>query len=212
MTERTSRRRTDCETGDLSVTNWVERLRRGDEAAAAKLWSHYFTRLVAVARGRLATIDRRVSDEEDIASEVLAALCRAADDRRLPPLGSRDDLWHLLLSYLRGRVVDQARRTQATKRGGGRVRGHSALKNPSDSADATFDRLPEDGPTPADVVAMHEQAGVLLSLLPSDQHRDIALAKLAGRTTAEVAAALGIAPRTVERKLAIIRRLWREEG
>jgi DNA-directed RNA polymerase specialized sigma24 family protein len=52
----------------------------------------------------------------------------------------------------------------------------------------------------------------LLECLPGDELRRIALAKMEGRTNAEVARLLGRSLATVERKLCVIRALWRDAG
>ena len=38
---------------DASVTQWLDRLKAGDPAAAQKLWERYFRRLVGLARKKL---------------------------------------------------------------------------------------------------------------------------------------------------------------
>ena len=51
----------------------------------------------------------------------------------------------------------------------------------------------------------------LLNLLPDEQLRQIAVAKMEGRTNHEVAVQMDCALRTVERRLGYIRAIWREE-
>jgi DNA-directed RNA polymerase specialized sigma24 family protein len=50
-----------------------------------------------------------------------------------------------------------------------------------------------------------------LEALPNDELRAVALAKMEGYNNAEIAARLAVAERTVERRLTLIRKLWREE-
>jgi DNA-directed RNA polymerase specialized sigma24 family protein len=52
----------------------------------------------------------------------------------------------------------------------------------------------------------------LLGLLPNDEVRCVALLKLEGCTNAEVAGRLGCAEATVERRLGLIRSLWKESA
>ena len=47
-----------------------------------------------------------------------------------------------------------------------------------------------------------------LARLPSDELRAIALGKMEGHTNAEIAAELGCADATVERRLKLIRSVW----
>jgi hypothetical protein len=49
-------------------------------------------------------------------------------------------------------------------------------------------------------------------LLGDDDLRAVALQKMEGYTVDEIAVSLGCAPRTVARKLGLIRGLWEKEG
>ncbi len=51
---------------DDSVSQWIDGLKAGDAAAAAKLWRRYYRRLVGLARKKLGDRPRRVADEEDV--------------------------------------------------------------------------------------------------------------------------------------------------
>jgi transposase len=53
---------------------------------------------------------------------------------------------------------------------------------------------------------------LLLDKLGTEELRSIAVWTMEGDTVEEVAARLGRSVRTVARKLAVIRELWREEG
>jgi DNA-directed RNA polymerase specialized sigma24 family protein len=55
-----------------------------------------------------------------------------------------------------------------------------------------------------------EECRRLLHALDSDELRSIAVWKMEGDTTEEIATRLSCAPRTVERKLHLIRTLWEE--
>jgi DNA-directed RNA polymerase specialized sigma24 family protein len=56
-----------------------------------------------------------------------------------------------------------------------------------------------------------EQLRQLMGLLPDEQLRLIAVAKMEGRTNKEIAGEMDCALRTVERRLGYIRAIWREE-
>ena len=69
-------------------------------------------------------------------------------------------------------------------------------------------------PTPEFAAQIGEQFQLLLSKLDRAEDPDliqIALAKMAGESTGDVAQKLGCARRTVERKIALIRRIWERE-
>ena len=56
-----------------SITLSYELIRRGDNAAVEQIWTRFFDRLVSVARREMQNANRRVADEEDVASVVLAS-------------------------------------------------------------------------------------------------------------------------------------------
>ena len=67
-------------------------------------------------------------------------------------------------------------------------------------------------PTPEDAAQFAEDYERLLARLGDETLRTIALSKLEGHTNEEIAAELGTSPRTVDRKLNLIRKIWEEEG
>ncbi|MHC4405498.1 MAG: ECF-type sigma factor [Planctomycetota bacterium] len=115
--------------GEGSVTHWFEQVREADSLAARALWERYFPRLVRRARKKLQESPRRAADEEDVAASVMESLFRAAEEGRFPDLADRDDLWRLLIRVTTQKVIDLKRHEARKRRGGGRVKGESALTN-----------------------------------------------------------------------------------
>jgi DNA-directed RNA polymerase specialized sigma24 family protein len=74
--------------------------------------------------------------------------------------------------------------------------------------DAAIDQLLGTEPTPAFAAQVAEECQRLLESLRDADLRTIAVWKMEGYTIEEIAAMLGRAPRTVERKLDLIRRRW----
>jgi DNA-directed RNA polymerase specialized sigma24 family protein len=99
------------------------------------------------------------------------------------------------------------------KRGGGAVRGESALAGTGDaSAAAGLDQVPGAGLTPEFAAQVADECRRLLDLLDSPELKTIAVWKMEGHTNAEIAAKLACVVGTVERKLRLIRTLWDQEG
>src|SRR5258708_4220684 len=117
-----------------SVTHLIGRARTGDEDAAQKLWELYSQRLAGLARKRLQPGERRIADEEDIANIALATFFRRAKKGEYAHLNDRIDLWQLLAKITRNKVSHHRDYLRAEKRGGGKVRGESALEKPGESA------------------------------------------------------------------------------
>jgi DNA-directed RNA polymerase specialized sigma24 family protein len=198
--------------GPGSVTNWLTQLQGGDPAAAQELWERYFPRMVALARKRLHGGRRREADEEDVALSAFDSFCRGAANGRFPRLGDRDDLWRLLLVITARKAVDLVDRQGRLKRGAGRVGGESALQDPADPSKGGIEQVVGNEPTPEFAAQVAEECERLLGKLDDDQLRSVAVWKMEGDTNEEIAARLGCAPATVERRLRLIRKLWAEAG
>jgi DNA-directed RNA polymerase specialized sigma24 family protein len=189
------------ETGN-SVTRWISGLRRGDQAAAQGLWEVYFHRLVALARTRLRNTPRRIADEEDVALSAFDSFCRSARAGRFPRLDDRNDLWQVLVMITVRKAIDLRSYEGRQSRGMGRVQSLT---------DLTKERLETIGgeqPTAELAAQLTEEYRRQMERLGDSTLRSVATWKLEGYTNDEIAARLGCATCTVERKLALIRRKW----
>lgn len=192
-----------------SVTHWFEQLKQGDSVAAQALWERYFPKLVQLAREKLRQVPRRVADEEDVALSALDSFFHATQEGRFPNLADRDDLWRLLLQMTARKVVDMKRRETRQRRGGGRVRGESALgKADSAAGRSPLAEVMGDEPTPEFAAIMVEECERLFARLADADLEAFAMAKLGGCTNDEIAQQLGCSVRTVERRLHLIRKKW----
>jgi DNA-directed RNA polymerase specialized sigma24 family protein len=190
-----------------SVSHWIDQLKVGERDAARELWERYFHQLVRLARARLQGAARRVADEEDVALSAFDSFCRRAEEGLFPRLEDRDDLWRLLVTLTERKAIGLIRRERRQKRGGGAVLDEEALAG-SDGEGSGIDQVAAPEPTPEFAALMAEECRRLLDELPSDELRSITVWKMQGDTTEEIAVRLGCAPRTVERKLQMIRNRW----
>jgi DNA-directed RNA polymerase specialized sigma24 family protein len=194
-----------------SLTHWIVELKAGNVAAAQKLWEAYYARLVGLARKRLRGSRRRVTDEEDVALSAFDSFCRGAQQGRFPLLRDRQNLWPLLVRITVRKAADQIQHDNRAKRGGGRVRGESALVSPDRSSAAGWDQIPGEEPTPEFALQVAEECHRLLQLLKNDELRSVAVWKMEGYTNAEIAGKLGCVEGSVERKLRVIRASWSQK-
>ncbi|HLJ96107.1 MAG TPA: ECF-type sigma factor [Gemmataceae bacterium] len=201
-------------TSEGSVTNWIGRLKAGDPTAAARLWERYFERLVGLARLQLRGTPRRAADEEDVALSAFDSFCRGAERNRFPHLVNRDSLWRLLVTITLRKAHDLRRDEHRQKRGGGEVRAESELLDRADSAfaDAGLELVVGREPTPELAAQVADECRRLLGRLDNAALQSLALLKMEGYTNDEVASRLGCGLRTVERKLRLIRQIWRREA
>jgi DNA-directed RNA polymerase specialized sigma24 family protein len=196
-------------TVNQSVSCWIDQLKAGDAQAVQPLWERYFVRLVGFARKKLRHTSRAAADEEDVALSAFNSFCQGVEEGRFPKLDDRDDLWRLLVVVTERKAFNQVRDQRRLKRGGGAVQGESALE-PSGGSVATpgIGQMPGREPTPDFAAAFAEEFQRLLAQLDEPSLRAVALAKMEGWSNEEVAARHGLALRTVERKLALIRKIW----
>ena len=112
---------------DDSVTQWIDRIKTGDQRAAEQIWHRYFEKLVRYATKKLSGSPRRVADEEDVALSAFGSFYRNAAAGRFPILHDRDDLWKIMFTITERKALDQVKFHRRLKRGGGKVRGESAV-------------------------------------------------------------------------------------
>ncbi|HKB35080.1 MAG TPA: ECF-type sigma factor [Gemmataceae bacterium] len=188
-----------------SVSNWIDQLKAGDRAATQQLWGRYFQRLVSLARAKLQGAPRRAADEEDVALSAFHSFCRAAELGRFPRLLDRDSLWRLLVVLTSRKASHLVRHERRQKR---RAPGNDPAANPDDPE---LEAILGSEPTPEFAAELAEECQRLLDGLGSAELAQIALWKMEGYANEEIAAKLDCVPRTVERKLRLIRSLWADE-
>lgn len=190
------------------ITVFIEQLRNGDEQAAAGVWEHYYSRLIRRARTRLHSRVRRVVEEEDVVLDAMESCFRGIQNGRFPDLRDRWDLWGILLTITERKASNANRDQRRQKRGGGQVRGDSAMvKQGDESRQGIAENFEAPGLTPEFEAQIEEECERRLALL-DDKQRKIAVMKLEGYKNREIAEELGCAIATVERKLKLIRELW----
>jgi RNA polymerase sigma factor (sigma-70 family) len=186
-----------------SVSGWIGQLQAGNTSAAQRLWQRYFHRMVQLARARLHAAGIR-SEEEDVALSAFASFCQAAEQQRFPQLANRDDLWRLLVTLTARKVWHRRRLEQTQKRGGGVLTGQDL--------EVELDGIVGREPTPEFATEVADELQSRLACLKKADLVAIALRKLDGYTNDEIAAQLGCARSTVERRLRLIRMHWSEES
>jgi DNA-directed RNA polymerase specialized sigma24 family protein len=193
------------------VTLWLLQLEKGDADAAQRLWEVYFGRMVELARMKLQGMARGFADEEDVALSAFKSFCRCAKEGKFPELRDEHRLWPLLMSLTAHKASDLLRHERRVKRGGRGVRRSFARGEPP-ASEPDCSRIVGREPTPEFAFQLAEDCQRLLDQLTDSILRSIAVWKMEGYTTEEIAAKLGCVPRTVERKLQVIRKLWGQEG
>jgi DNA-directed RNA polymerase specialized sigma24 family protein len=196
--------------GGDSVSRWIDGLREGNDADVQRLWDRYFQRLVRVASARLPGHARRTTDEEDVALSAFHSFCDRVGRGQFPQLVDRDDLWRLLVTITTRKVVEAVRHQTRQKRGGGKVLGESAFLK-ADELDEGMAQVLGREPAPEVAAQFAEDYEKLINKLEDPALKSVAVRKLEGHSSEEIAAEFGTSRRTIDRKLMLIRRIWQEE-
>lgn len=192
-----------------SISGWIKGAKAGCEQAATQLWARYRTMLLNLARKKLGTSARNVSDEEDIVLDTFQFFFRRCREGAYPNVRDRDDLGKLLVAITVHKATNQVRDELRRKRAGG---GVSALSEPMVLNDFHyFDLLPGAEPSPEFVSMMEDSLKKFLSLFVDGELRSIVLYKIEGYTNEQVAEKIGRSVPTVERRLRLIRETWLEQ-
>jgi RNA polymerase sigma factor (sigma-70 family) len=189
-----------------SVSTFLDLVKGQDEEAAQALWELYYEQMIRVARASLRCAALRGADEEDVALSAFDSFCRGAAQGRFPSLADRQGLRRMLAEITRCKAIDQVQHERRQKRGGGKV--VSGLPSESSST-APLAQLADSLPPPEVVAAAAEEFRRLLEALDDERLCRIALWRLEGYSNEEIAEKLAVNPRTIERKLQLIRDKWR---
>ena len=185
------------------------------DAAMIELWSRVSDRLVALARSKMKS---RVgsADEEDLALGAYYDFCREARAGKFEWVDSRDALWRLFMR-ITARKVARLYRYEGQK-----VRDHRRTINETDFTRADSDGADSQctgGPLanaaantldPVEVLMVDDSLRGLLAALDDKTLVAVALRRLEGWTNKEIAAELKVCEKTIDRKMAIIRKTWIE--
>jgi DNA-directed RNA polymerase specialized sigma24 family protein len=191
-----------------SVTRWLSPLQAGDPAAAQQLWERFFRRLVGLARQQLQGIPRGAADEEDVALSALDSFIRNAGRGRFPDLADRDGLWRLLVT-IAVRKAAHLRRDQGRQK---RPGGAAAPADQGAGEEPALEEVLSREPSPDLEAQAAEQYLWLLEVLGDEELKQVAVWRMEGYSVEEVAAKLGCAPRSVKRRLQLIRKIWEKEA
>ncbi len=194
-----------------SITRVIRKLQRGEDADTSFLWRRFYVRLKFLVKDRLRTQFGALSDEEDVALDSLSELFRGLLDGKYPSLDSREAFWRLLVTVSTRNVIDEINKEKRLKRGGGKVFPESTFSTLEDESAALFEQIASSTEAPDVQMMISERCTELLESLSDEQLQAIAIMRTAGTTNQEIADSLGMSLRSVERRLAEIRKCWAAE-
>lgn len=183
-----------------TVTHLFSLARQGDVDAFEPLWLHFFPRLVGLARKRLSGRAGMADDAEDAAHAALISFWSQIRSGEYLQDLCRGSLWNLLATITVRKVGKQLRNDAAVRRGEGRVLPETDLAG-TESLEDMLSVLPTQ--------ELDLLASELMGSLPEDL-QPVAMLRLFGYSTEEIAAQLIWTRRKVQRKLEIVRLRWSE--
>lgn len=180
-----------------SVTQWIERIARGDEGEPqTRLVDRFLDRLTALARTKLNGL-RGDEDESDVALSALKSYLMRAPKAEFKQVTDRDSLWALLAAITLHKSLSARRRQLAQKRDVRRVE--------------SLEELIQQGPSDAFLASVFDEGNRLLESLPEETMKEVARLRMEGYSNEDISDRIGRSVKTVERKLRMIRHHLRSE-
>lgn len=185
----------------------------------------FYPRLRDLARRRLKReqIAEFEYEPDEALNSALSKMIFLVLSGRVESIDDVDGFWRLYRRILAWKIMTASDRLDALKRGGPGIRKNSRSGLATDDAleappPPKAGVVPDDldlfksNLVPADVLAISgEMTERLIALLQPDL-QSIVRMRLDGRTIPQMAAALGVSPRSVDRMLEMIRRTWASSG
>ena len=195
--------------GYESVTLYLPGTREGDPDAVGEIARRLLPRVLRVVERELKGI--RAADAECVADSVFVCLWKQAAKGAFGSgdLTRSEELWAYLMRVTDSKVTDYARRRRALKRDVGRTRGEDSVwHKTADDGGHGFDTVPGRELCPEERAAFAETFEEHMAVLPDQILREIVTLRMEKYTVGEIADRLNTSPRTVKRKLALIRDYW----
>ncbi|MEM9828671.1 MAG: ECF-type sigma factor [Planctomycetota bacterium] len=194
---------------DDDLTRLIRRVEAGDPEASSDLWAECFPRLLAYCRRRLPDHMRRVLDEEDVALSAFKSFCLGAQRDALGEIHGRDELWKLLYCIAARKAHGYVRQQTRQKRGGGNVSGESVFMKAGQTDLPGIENVADNAADPITIAQLAQDCEALFDQLDDEMLQTIALLRMEGYSVAEIAERIGCAKRSVERRLNLIRSIWK---
>lgn len=196
-----------------SVSRLILAAKEGDAPSLELLFKRYWEKVVLWARKGLDESKCREFDADDVAIDVFQSFYEGFKGGNYPNLDSRDGLNALLATIAIKKAINRIEKANAQKRGGGQIRGESALVNQSNAAGIQNANIPSIAKaiTPDEKTILDDAIDYRLNSLQPPQLQLIAQRLIVGFSTAEIAKELNLTQRSIQLKIKAIARIWQED-
>jgi len=192
-----------------SFEKLLDAMQSGEDRAFTAFFNRHYDQLVQFAKKKLGSFPLRTFDEHDVAQSAMKSLFKSLRKNRLEAQNSIE-LWQILISITKNKLIDRRRRQHAQKRGSGMVRGDSIWTQAGDDNLFYEQQDTKQNMTPDAQVELLETTDLLFQRLEDDKTREVARLLLEGYRINDIAEKLNCVRRTIERKIVHIRELWGE--
>jgi len=195
-----------------SVSEWLTTVNTSAgeaETAWQQLWDRYAPQVLVLACERMTHARKPLLDESDGVVDVFQDLFRGVQAGRFPRLNNRDELQRLLRTITQRRAIDAARRNGGR---GHREEGESAgpATDSELSGNSPLEQVAAASPAPEFTLVACETLAQLLDSLGDQTLRQVALMRVLAATDEEIAAAIRVSVRTVQRKVRAVAQRWQQ--
>ena len=192
-----------------SFEELLDAMQKGEDEAFTTFFNRHYDQLVQFAKKKLGSFPLRTFDADDVAQSAMKSLFKSLRENRYEAQNSIE-IWQILITITKNKLLDRRRRQQAQKRGGGNVRGESIWAQAGEDSGLREQQDTKQNMTPDAQVELLETTDLLFQQLEDDKTREVARLLLAGYRINDIAEELNCVRRTVERKIVHIRELWGE--
>jgi hypothetical protein len=184
----------------------------------------FYPRLRALAKRRLERerIAESLYEPDEALNSALSKMIFLVLSGRVESIDGVDGFWRLYRKILAWKIMTASDRLDALKRGGPGIRKTSrsgvATERSDEALAPAADAVPDDldlfksNLLPADVMAISSEVTERLIDLLQPDLQSVVRMRLDGRTIPQMAAVFGVSPRSVDRMLEMIRRIWASSG
>ena len=181
------------------TAQWLERLELGDESAVNELVGIVYQQLLSFARTKLTGLPPQVADDEGAVISALRSFFSGVQNGQFPQMQDEHDLWRVLATITARKAIRQLRVHWKQSGEAGRV-----------NRNADINHLVSRFSSPDDDAITFEEFNRRLNELDDPVLKQIAVMRLEGLESSEIAEQLSIHIRSVQRKLKLIESKWLE--
>ena len=199
----TSATQGQAETNSIPV--WIQEIRDGKTDIPEDILLDIFKRLVVFASRHLNHPQvTRIYDAEDAAQSALRSFCLGLRNQKFADVKDDDAVWKTLLTITKRKIIDRIQFETRQKRGSGKIFSESIFE---EERCLGLDSMEGNELPPDLILDISDELNFKLEQL-DEKLKVIALLRVEGYSNGEIARRHDCTERTIERKLALIRKTW----